>query len=49
MDKLKITFKLVSPIITNGGYMTLDALLAALIFEKTGDLDKAHSEIPLFH
>jgi hypothetical protein len=32
MDKLKITFKLVSPIITNGGYMTLDALLAALIF-----------------
>lgn len=49
MDKLKITFKLVSPIITNGGYMTLDALLAALIFEETGDLDKAHSEIPLLN
>jgi len=29
--------------------MTLDALLAALIFEQTGDLAKAHSEIPLMN
>jgi len=29
--------------------MTLDALLAALIFEQTGDLEKAHSEIPLLN
>ena len=40
---------LLTPLITNGGYMTLDALLAALIFEQTGDLEKAHSEIPLMN
>lgn len=29
--------------------MTLDALLAALIFEQSGDLEIAHSEIPLMN
>lgn len=47
MDKFKVTMTLGSPIVSNGGYMTLDALLAALIFDQTGDLEKAHSEIPL--
>ena len=27
--------------------MTLDALLAAIIFDDCGDIDKAHSDIPL--
>jgi len=27
--------------------MTLDALLAGLIFDQTGDVDRAHGEIPL--
>lgn len=47
MDKIKITLALGSPIISNGGYLTLDALLAALIFDESGDLEKAHSSIPL--
>lgn len=47
MEKLKISFRLQSPLITNGGYMTLDGLLAALIFEQSGDLEKAHANIPL--
>ncbi len=38
-----------SPVLTNGGYMTLDALLAAIIFDDTGDLEKAHNEIPLLN
>lgn len=47
MDKIKITMSLGSPIVTNGGYMTLDALLAGLIFDQSGNVEKAHSEIPL--
>lgn len=47
MDQLKITLSLASPLITNGGYLTLDALLAAVIYDNTGDLDKAHNSIPL--
>ena len=47
MEKLKISFRLQSPLITNGGYMTLDGLLADLIFEQSGDLEKAHANIPL--
>ena len=29
--------------------MTLDALLAALIFDQGGDLEKAHADIPLMN
>lgn len=47
MDRFKVTMTLGSPLVTNGGYMTLDALLAALIFDQTGDLEQAHSAIPL--
>lgn len=47
MDKLKVTLTLASPVVTGGGYMTLDALLAAVLFDRYGDLDRAHSEIPL--
>ncbi len=47
MNKFSLTVKLKSPLITGGGYMTLDALLAAIIFDQYGDVDRAHSEIPL--
>lgn len=47
MDKIRVTLSLGSPIVTNGGYMTLDALLAGIIFDQTGDLEKAHGDIPL--
>ena len=47
MDRLKVTALLCSPIVTGGGYMTLDSLLAGIIFDRTGDLEKAHAEIPL--
>jgi hypothetical protein len=47
MDKLTISVQLEVPIILGGGYLTLDALLASLIFEKTGDIDLAHETIPL--
>lgn len=47
MDKIKVTAHLASPLVTGQGYMTLDALLAALIFDQTQDVDLAHSSIPL--
>ncbi|MGH8435157.1 MAG: hypothetical protein ACRERX_11895 [Pseudomonas sp.] len=47
MDKFKVTMTLGSPIVSNGGYMTLDALLAALIFDQTSDLEQAHTAVPL--
>jgi hypothetical protein len=49
MEKLKISFTLKSPLITTGGYMTFDGLLAAIIFEQTNDLERAHSDIPLLN
>lgn len=47
MDRFRLTLSLGSPLVVNGGYMTLDALLAALIYEATNDLEQAHSQIPL--
>ena len=47
MERLKITADLETPIVFGGGYLTLDALLAALIFERTGDVDAAHGAVPL--
>jgi hypothetical protein len=47
MDKLTIRARLKVPVILGGGYLTLDALLASLIFESCGDIDIAHSTIPL--
>ena len=47
MEKFSVTAKLASPLVMGGGYFTLDALLAGLIFEKTGDVEIAHSTIPL--
>ena len=47
MDKLRVTATLKSPVITNGGYWTLDGLLAALLFEDCGDVEAAHAAIPV--
>jgi len=47
MDKLTITAKPKAPIILGGGYLTLDALLASLIFETTNDVETAHNNVPL--
>lgn len=47
MEKLTITAQLKVPVILGGGYLTFDALLASLIFERVGDIEVAHSTVPL--
>jgi hypothetical protein len=47
MERLTITAQLKVPIILGSGYLTFDALLAALIFERTGDVETAHKSVPL--
>lgn len=47
MKKFALTVKLKSPMVTGGGYMTLDGLLAAILFDDNSDIDYAHSAIPL--
>jgi CRISPR type IV-associated protein Csf3 len=47
MKKFALTVKLKCPLVTGGGYMTLDGLLAAILLDESGDLDYAHSAIPL--
>ena len=47
MDRLMITAALASPIIIGGGYLTLDSLLASILFEELQDVDAAHAAIPL--
>ena len=44
--EIKITATLRTPIILQG-YMTFDALLGALLFERLQDVDKAHAAIPI--
>jgi hypothetical protein len=36
-----------TPVILGGGYLTLDALLASLIFENTGDIEVPHDTVPV--
>ena len=47
MQKLKITANLLTPIIFGGGYMTFDALLASILFDQLGDVEQAHSSVPI--
>ena len=42
-----VTARLAAPIVFGGGYLTLDARLAALIFERTGDVGAARGSVPL--
>ena len=45
-EKVKIEATLRTPIIIQG-YMTFDALLGALLFERLQDVDKTHASIPI--
>lgn len=47
MDRFRVTARLAAPIVFAGGYLTLDALLAAVLFERAGDVDAAHESVPL--
>lgn len=47
MDKLIVTAHLRSPLILGGGYLTLDGLLAARLFDELQDVDAAHAAIPV--
>ena len=47
MDKLRITATLSGPLITGGGYLTLDALLASAVYGLTQSIDQAHNHLPL--
>lgn len=47
MDNLEITARLKTPFITGGGYMTLDALLAGILFDQLGDIADAHAAVPI--
>ena len=49
MEKIKVTAHLTAPVVTGGGYMTLDGLLAALLFDELQDVDSAHAAIPVKH
>lgn len=47
MTPLTITAHVKGPILTGGGYMTFDALLAAAVYAQTQDIDQAHEQLPL--
>lgn len=47
MIPLTITAQVKGPIVTGGGYMTFDALLAAAVFAQTQDIEQAHEHLPL--
>lgn len=46
MENIVVRAELVAPVIVQG-WLTLDALLASQLFERTGDVAKAHADIPL--
>lgn len=47
MKNLAIKAMMVSPVIRSTGYATLDSILAAIVFEKTGSIKAAHNDIPV--
>jgi hypothetical protein len=47
MDLIVVTAELRTPIAIGGGYLTLDAFLAARVFDLTNDLAEAHDRLPL--
>ena len=47
MEKLKVTATLSGPLMTGGGYLTLDALLASATFSITQNVDQAHNQLPI--
>jgi hypothetical protein len=47
MDRIKVTAHLLAPLVTGVGYMPLDGLLAALLFDELQDVEAAHAAIPI--
>lgn len=47
MDQLCITASIQGPLITGGGYLTFDALLASATYSLTQDVEQAHKHLPL--
>ena len=47
MERLMITAELQTPLITGGGYMTFDALLAGILFDQLQDVEAAHAAVPV--
>ena len=47
MEKLVVTAHMKTPFILGGGYMTLDALLAGILFDDLQDVGAAHSSVPI--
>ena len=47
MDQLRITAHLSGPLVTGGGYLTFDALLASATYSLTQDIEQAHNQLPL--
>lgn len=47
MNALTITARISGPLVTGGGQMTFDALLAAAVFAVTNDIEQAHEQLPL--
>ncbi|MCY4746450.1 hypothetical protein NYO99_15815 [Pelomonas sp. UHG3] len=47
MKTLTVTARIKGPLISGGGYMTFDGLLAAAVFAQTQDLEQAHERLPL--
>ncbi len=47
MDKLQITAALGGPLMTGGGYLTFDALLASAVYSLTQDVNQAHNCLPI--
>lgn len=45
-EPLRITAELKTPVIIQG-YLTFDALMGALLFERYEDVEKAHNDIPI--
>ena len=43
MSRFRVTAHMKAPIIFGGGYATLDALLAALLFDPLDDVEAAHA------
>lgn len=47
MDRFTVTAIMRAPMVLNGGFLTLDALLAGLAYMRTGDARRAEAEVPL--
>ena len=47
MEKIIVTAHMHTPFIAGGGYMTLDALLAGILFDQLQDVEAAHSSVPI--